>query len=79
MNTAPIDLKLEVVVIPVSDVDRASASTKAWGGGWTPISTVAQLAGGADDTSRLTVLHPFRQGASRRRHRARPESVSRGV
>ena len=33
-----VDLKLEVVVVPVSDVDRAKASTSRWGGASTPIS-----------------------------------------
>jgi hypothetical protein len=29
-----VDLNLEVVVIPVSDVDRAKNSTQAWAGDW---------------------------------------------
>ena len=33
-----VDMKLEVVVIPVSDVDRAKSSMGAWGGGSTPTS-----------------------------------------
>ena len=32
------ELKLEVVVVPVSDVDRAKAFYRHWGGGWTPTS-----------------------------------------
>jgi hypothetical protein len=30
------EMKLEVVVLPVSDVDRARTSTRGWGGGSTP-------------------------------------------
>ena len=30
-----VDMKLEIHVIPVSDVDRPSSSTSAWVGGWT--------------------------------------------
>jgi hypothetical protein len=33
-----VDLKLEVIAIPVSDVDRAKPSTADWGGRSTPIS-----------------------------------------
>jgi len=33
-----VDLKLEVVVLPVSDVDRAKRFYEAWAGGSTPIS-----------------------------------------
>ena len=35
---ATVDLKLEVIAIPVSDVDRAKAFTPDWGGLSTPIS-----------------------------------------
>jgi hypothetical protein len=31
-----IDMALEVVTVPVSDVERANASIRAWDGGWTP-------------------------------------------
>ena len=34
-----MDMKLEVVVVPVSDVDRAKQFSKGWGGGRTPISS----------------------------------------
>ncbi len=27
-----VDMKIEVVVIPVSDVDRGNSSTRSWGG-----------------------------------------------
>ena len=37
-----VDTKLEVVVIPVSDVDRAKSSTAASGGGSTPTSRPAR-------------------------------------
>ena len=33
-----VDMKLEVVVIPVSDVDRAKDFTATWVGGSTPTS-----------------------------------------
>ena len=61
-STGMVDPKLEVVVIPVSDVDRAKRFYGAWGGGWTAISPTVRTGGGADDTSRLTVLRPLRQG-----------------
>ena len=35
---ATVDLKLEVVAIPVSDVDRSKAFYDGWGGLSTPIS-----------------------------------------
>ena len=40
-----IDMKLEVVTIPVSDVDRAKRSTRALGGGWTLTSSFATSEG----------------------------------
>jgi hypothetical protein len=36
-----VDMKLEVVVIPVSDVDRAKRFTAIWVGGWMPTSPPA--------------------------------------
>jgi predicted lactoylglutathione lyase len=38
MSGTPVDLKLEVVVLPVSDVDRSKRFYEGLGGGWTPIS-----------------------------------------
>ena len=35
-----MDTKLEVVVIPVSDVDRSKRFYENWDGVWTPISPV---------------------------------------
>ena len=29
-----VEMKLEVVTLPVSDVDRPRASIRAWDGGW---------------------------------------------
>ena len=37
-SAATVDLKLEVVAIPVSDIDRAKAFYGGWGGLSTPIS-----------------------------------------
>jgi hypothetical protein len=37
-SVARVDMKLEVVVIPVSDVDRAKSSTEGLVGGSTPTS-----------------------------------------
>jgi hypothetical protein len=34
-----VDMKLEVVVIPVSDVDRAKRFSKSRAGGWMPTSS----------------------------------------
>ena len=42
---ATTDLKLEVVVIPVSDVDRAKRFYEGLGGGWTPISRAVTIGG----------------------------------
>ena len=59
-----VDTKLEVVVIPVSDVDRAK---RFYGSlGWrldADFATGDGLAGRADDTSRLAVLLHLRQGS----------------
>ena len=40
-----VDMKLEVVVLPVSDVDRAKQFYEALGGGWTPTSAPMQSSG----------------------------------
>ena len=37
--------KLEVVVLPVSDVDRAKDFYQGLGGGWTPTSPRARTSG----------------------------------
>jgi hypothetical protein len=37
-----VDMKLEVVVVPVSDIDAAKQSTRVWGGGWTRTSEPAR-------------------------------------
>ena len=66
-----VDLKLEVVVVPVSDVTRPNASIRAWDGAWTPISRSTMAS--ASSSSR----HPARRArsssarTSRRPHRAR--------
>ena len=45
-TAATLDLKIEVVVIPVSDVDRAKTLLRgAWDGGWTPISPPVRTGG----------------------------------
>ena len=44
-STPMVDMKLEVVVIPVSDVDRAKRFYASWDGGWTPISPSATTCG----------------------------------
>ena len=59
-TAATVDLKLEVVAIPVSDVDRA----KAFYGelGWTARRRFhgrEGLSSGAADTSRIAMLDPF--------------------
>ena len=40
---ATLDLKLEVVVIPVSDVDRSKESTLGLAGGWWPSRSTTAL------------------------------------
>lgn len=42
-RTQPVDTKLEVVVIPVSDVDAPSVFTTAWVGGSTPTSPMMPI------------------------------------
>ena len=71
-----VDLKLEVVVIPVSDVDRAKASTATSDGGSTPTSR--STTGSASSSSRrpVRVLGPVRHQASRRQSPARPRACT---
>jgi hypothetical protein len=40
-----MDMKLEVVVVPVSDVDRAKVSTNGWDSARTSISSAATATG----------------------------------
>ena len=72
---ATTDLKLEVVVIPVSDVDRAGASTRALAGAGHRFRERSGFRARPDDTSRLAVLHHFGKGT----HSAVPGSVQRTV
>ena len=44
-TAATTDLKLEVVVIPVSDVDRAKGFYESLGWRWTPISQAVTIGG----------------------------------
>ena len=37
-DVGTVDLKLEVVTLPVTDVDRAKGFCRASDGGWTPTS-----------------------------------------
>ena len=59
-SAATVDLKLEVVAIPVSDVDRAKAF---YGGSGVDsrrrFHDREGLSGGAADTSRIAMLDPF--------------------
>ena len=43
LDVARVDTKLEIVVIPVSDIDRRRSSTRASGGGSTPTTTTAPI------------------------------------
>ena len=67
----PVDMKLEVVVIPVSDVDRAKRFYSIWVGGSTPTSSSVTRSGAS--SSRLKALRPRSTSArvSRRPCRAR--------
>ena len=74
-RVAKVDLKLEVVVIPVSDVDRA----KEFYGrlGWRLDADFAvrqRLPGRPVHAARLGVLGPVRHEASRRPRPARPRA-----
>lgn len=42
-RTQPVDTKLEVVVIPVSDVDRAKRFYDGWAGGSMPTSPMMPI------------------------------------
>ena len=65
-------MKLEVVVIPVSDVDRAKRFYGEPGvAAGRRFRHRQRLAGGAVDAARLAVLDPLRQRTSRRPRRAR--------
>ena len=67
-TAAAVDLKVEVVVIPVSDVDRAKRFYESLG--WrldADFSNGTGLALGANDTSWLPVLRHVRQGVHDRR------------
>jgi hypothetical protein len=44
-GVARVAMKFEVVVIPVSDVDRAKEFYLSWGGGWTPTTTAVKSSG----------------------------------
>ena len=56
-SAGTVDLKLEVVVIPVADVDHARSSTPAWAGGSTPTSPF-------DNGFRVVQLTPPGSGTS---------------
>lgn len=53
-------MKLEVLVVPVSDVDRANGSTRGWGSAW--ISTMSPVRPSGWHSSRLRV--PKRRSSS---------------
>ena len=58
-----IDMKLEVVTLPVSDVDRAKRFYQSLG--WRLDADLAvgdELPGGPDDAAPLAVLDPLREG-----------------
>jgi hypothetical protein len=38
-------MELEVVVVPVSGVDKAKDFYKGWAGGWTPTSSQSRMSG----------------------------------
>ena len=40
-----MDIRLEVVVLPVSDVDRAKEFYVGLGGGWMPITSMVMTSG----------------------------------
>ena len=83
-----MDWKLELVMVPVTDVDRAKAFYVDQIGFAVDVDTVARArdAGRADDAARLGLLHHDRRGARprhgrrfapgrphrRRRHRTSP-------
>jgi catechol 2,3-dioxygenase-like lactoylglutathione lyase family enzyme len=86
----PVDMKLEVVVFGVSDVDRAKAFYENLAGGSTSTSRQRQLPRRADDAAQLGSLDHLRQGSHvrqawlgaepgprRGRHRRRPRRPDR--
>ena len=72
------DLKIEVVALPVSDVDRANASTRPGLAAGRRFRERRRLAARADDTSRLAVLRHVRQGVHARRAGIGSGHVPRG-
>ena len=52
-----VDTNLEVITLPVSDIDGAKRFTRGWGGGSTPISAIT-AGEGYTSHARLTMLHP---------------------
>jgi len=40
-----MEYRLEVVVLPVPDVDKAKDFHRGWAGGWTPTSTASPATG----------------------------------
>ena len=79
-TAATVDLKLEVVVIPVSDVDRAKRFYERSGvAAGRRLRRRRQLASGPVHASRFAVLDPFRQGSHSGRAGLVQESLSRGV
>ena len=78
-TAATTDLKLEVVAIPVSDVDRAKRFYESLG--WrldADFTNGEDWHAGADDTSRLPVLRHVRQGVHARRAGIGSGNVPRG-
>ena len=78
IGTPSIDLKLEVVTLPVSDVDRAKHFYQ--GLGWrldADFGVGRRLPDSAVHPAPLTVLDPLRQGADDGRARVRETAVAR--
>ena len=60
MSTGNVELKLEVIVIAVTDVDRARAFYERWG--FVPVGVESFLLGSDEQTDVLMQL-VFREGA----------------
>ena len=71
VDAGTVGLKLEVVIIPVADVDRAKRFYEGLGWRLDADFAAGELASRAADTSRLTVLRPSSVRESRRPCRAR--------
>ena len=69
-----IDMQLEVIVIPVSDVDRSKRFIRSWGGGWPPTSGSITDSGSSNSHRQAPRRRYSSERRLRRRRPARPKA-----